>query len=420
MRRIVPLPLLAAVIFLAAAAPTPALATSSAACSTPAPGTMSCFARVLAEGFRPAIASTLSRLPAGYGPQRFHRAYSLPNLTPRLHGTSGSRKKQTIAIVDAYSSRTAFADLTHFDATFGLPVFPRCTRTITSACFQAMNQSGGTKLPRSAVPYGWDVEIALDVQVAHEICQNCRILLVEATSASFANLGKAVNTAVANGANVVSNSYGSYGADSSIGGTGPSAYDHPGHAIVAAGGDSGFGPSYPADLNTVVAVGGTSLRMSGNTYMSETTWNSSAKSATGSGCDTTSLARTWQKAVSTWAAVGCGIFRGMNDVSADADPNTGAAVYNSAGARPGWIQVGGTSLSAPLIAGAYALAANSGTVTYPASLAYAHPGALHDITSAGNLPGTQALPCTVIRQCTARAGYDLPTGLGTPHGLAGF
>ena len=108
-----------------------------------------------------------------------------------------------------------------------------------------MNQNGGTTLPTSGVPYGWDVEISLDVQVAHEICQNCKILLVEASSASFANLGKAVNTAVAKGANVVSNSYGSYGASSRIGGTGPSAYDHPGHAIVVAAGDSGFGPSYP-------------------------------------------------------------------------------------------------------------------------------------------------------------------------------
>jgi hypothetical protein len=114
---------------------------------------------------------------------------------------------------------------------------------------------------------------------------------------------------------------------------------------------------------------------------------------------------------STWAAVGCGILRGMNDVSADADPNSGAAVYDSAGSRPAWFVVGGTSLSAPLIAGVYGLAANSSTVNYPASLAYAHPGSLRDITSAGNLPGTRAFPCTVVRQCTAQAGYDLPTGL---------
>jgi subtilase family serine protease len=420
MRRFVLLPLLTAFVLLAAAMPTPALATSRAACSTPPPGTMSCLAQVVTQGVRPALAAALAGLPAGYGPLQFHRAYSLPMLTPRIAGTSGPRKKQTIAIVDAYSSRTAFADLTHFDATFGLPMFPRCTKAIRSACFQSMNQNGGTTLPKSAVPYGWDVEIALDVQVAHEICQNCKILLVEANSASFANLGKAVDTAVANGANVVSNSYGSYGASSHIGGTGASAYDHPGHAIVVAAGDSGFGPSYPASLNTVVAVGGTDLRLSGNTYMSETTWNNSATSATGSGCDDTSLARAWQKAVPTWAAVGCGIFRGMNDVSADADPNTGAAVYDSAGPRPGWFLVGGTSLSAPLIAGVYGLAANSSSVNYPASLAYAHPGALRDITSAGNLPGTPAFPCTVVRQCTARAGYDLPTGLGTPHGLAGF
>ena len=219
---------------------------------------------------------------------------------------------------------------------------------------------------------------------------------------------------------MVSNSYGSYGADSTIGGTGLSAYDHPGHAIVVAAGDSGFGPSYPADLNTVVAVGGTSLRMSGGAYGSETTWNNSPTSATGSGCDDTSLARTWQTAVSTWAAVGCGIFRGMNDVSADADPNTGAAVYDSAGARPGWLEVGGTSLAAPLIAGVYALAANSSTVRYPASLAYAHAGSLHDITSAGNLPRHASLPLhrdPPVHGPTGLRPADRPRHTARPRGL---
>jgi subtilase family serine protease len=419
MRRVRLLPLLAAGVFLSAVLPGTALATSRAACSGGPPGAMTCLAQVLTESLRPALASAQPRVPAGYGPGQFHHAYSLPNLTPHVKGTSGRRKPQTIAIVDAYSSRTAFADLTHFDSTFGLPVFPRCTTKIEAACFQVMNERGGTTLPASGVPSGWDIEISLDVQVAHEICQNCKIMLVEATSASFANLAAAENTAVANGADVVSNSYGSYGADSTLGGTGLSAYDHPGHAIVVAAGDSGFGPSYPADLDTVVAVGGTDLRMSGGTYASETTWNNGPSSATGSGCDDTSLAPTWQRAVTTWAAVGCGIFRGMNDVSADADPSTGAAVYDSAGGG-GWIEIGGTSLAAPLIAGVYGLAANSSTVAYPASLAYAHPGALHDVTSAGNLPGTPSFPCTVIRQCTARPGYDLPTGMGTPDGLAGF
>jgi subtilase family serine protease len=419
MRRVVLLPLVAGLVG-AAALPTSALASSRAACAAPPPGTMRCLARIVTSSrTRPAIAMTPFSLPLGYGPVQFHGAYALPRDTPLVAGTQKTRKKQTIAIVDAYSSPTAFVDLTRFDTTFGLPKFPRCSTTVKAACFQVMNQTGGTALPASGVPTGWDVEISLDVQAAHEICQNCKILLVEANSAGGANLGTAVNTAVAKGANVVSNSYGAYPLGSGAITTGKGAYSHPGHAIVVAGGDFGFGPSYPADLNTVVAVGGTNLQVtSSNTYGGETTWNSGGvQGATGSGCDNAATARTWQRAVSTWATTGCGSHRAMNDVSADADPATGAAVYDSA---YGWMQVGGTSLSAPLIAGVYGLAANSAGVSYPASLPYAHAASLHDVTSESDLPGMAGLSCAAPLQCTAATGYDLPTGLGTPNGIGGF
>jgi Subtilase family len=420
MRRVLVLPLLAALI-VAAALPGSALANSRAACSAPPPGAMRCFAQVLVPSrVHPAFAAAPFALPGGYGPLQFHGAYTLPNDTPLVAGTLRTRVKQTIAIVDAYSSPTAFADLTHFDATFGLPVFPRCAKKIKAACYQVMNQTGGTKLPTSGVPSGWDVEISLDVQVAHEICQNCKILLVEATSPQFADLAAAENTAIAQGAGVVSNSYGSYGSGSSLAGPSASAYNHPDHAIVVSAGDSGFGAAFPADLDTVIAVGGTNLQLgAGNTYGGETVWNNSATSATGSGCDDASPAPSWQMAVSTWAAIGCGSLRGMNDVSADADPNTGAAVYDTGGGF-GWIQVGGTSLAAPLIAGVYGLAANASTVSYPASLPYAHAASLHDVTSGNNLPGAGSFSCSSVLQCTAGAGYDLPTGLGTPNGVSGF
>jgi subtilase family serine protease len=419
MRGAVLLPLLAALGVGAGALPGTALATSRAACAAPPPGLMRCFARVAAPSrAHPAFAAPFS-LPGGYGPLQFHGAYSLPKDTPLVAGTLRTRQKQTIAIVDAYSSATAFADLTRFDSTFGLPVFPRCRTKKDAACYQVMNQTGGTKLPPSGVPSGWDVEISLDVQVAHEICQNCKILLVEATSPSFGDMGTAVDTAIAQGAAVVSNSYGAYGIGSSVAGSFSNPYNQPNHAIVVSAGDSGFGPAFPADLNTVVAVGGTNLQLgAGNTYGGETTWNNSATSATGSGCDDASPAPAWQTAVSTWAAIGCGTFRGMNDVSADADPNTGAAVYDTA--RGGWMQVGGTSLAAPLIAGVYGLAANAGTVSYPASLPYANAGSLRDVTSGSNLPGMDGFFCAAALQCNAAAGYDLPTGLGTPNGVSGF
>src|SRR5579871_2659749 len=286
MRRAVLLPVVAALA--AAALPSAAQAQSRAACATPAtPGTLQCFARVEVQpAQRPSLALAPFALPTGYGPVQFHGAYSLPKVTPLVAGSKTNRKAQTIAIVDAYNSPTAFADLRTFDTTFGLPAFPRCSTSVTTACFQAMNEAGGTTLPASGVPSGWDVEISLDVQVAHEICQNCKILLVEATAPTSADLGTAVNTAVAKGANVVSNSYGSYTLTSGAVATGKGAYAHPGHTIVVSAGDSGFGPAYPADLNTVVAVGGTNLQLGpNNTYGSESVWDNGATSATGSGCD---------------------------------------------------------------------------------------------------------------------------------------
>ena len=104
----------------------------------------------------------------------------------------------------------------------------------------------------------------------------------------------------------------------------------------------------------------------------------------------------------------------MTDVSADADPATGAAVYDTYG-YGGWLVVGGTSLSSPLIAGVYALAQNVSTWNYPAQSVYLSPGSLHDVTTGSN----GSCPVHPL-QCHAGVGYDLPTGIGTPNGLGGF
>ena len=257
-------------------------------------------------------------------------------------------------------------------------------------------------LPRKNA--GWALEISLDVQVAHEICQNCTIL-VEARTASFANLSTAVNTAASLGATVISNSYG--GSDS-----GPrAAYNHPGIAITASSGDAGYGVSSPASFNSVVAVGGTTLTLgAGNTYGTERVW-----SGAGSGCSPLNAARAFQRSTAGWGATGCATRRGVADVAADADPSTGAAVYDSTPyqGRKGWFVVGGTSLSAPLIAAVYALAGNAGSANYPASLAYGHTSSLHDVTTGSN--GS----CGTT-MCRGAVGYDGPTGVGTPNGLNAF
>lgn len=359
-----------------------------------------CFAMVRtgADG-----APIVSATPEGYSPQQFHTAYNLPD-------TTAAAKTQTIALVDAYADPNIKSDLATYDSTEGLPVFKECTSKTQKSCFAVLNEEGKV----SPLPGGdsdWGLEESLDVEVSHAICPTCRIVLFEANSNSFSDLATAVDTAASLGATEISNSYGSYEDDCS-----PSeapGYNHPNIAVTVSAGDYDAGVACPAVQNTVVAVGGTSLYLNSNgSYNYETVWNTAqGEEGTGGGCSTANTAQSWQTAVSTWAEIGCGSGRGMNDVSADADPYTGAAVYDSYG-YGGWIEVGGTSLASPLTAGVYGLAGNASSVAYPAQLAYENAGDLHDVTQGND--GT----CGV--QCNALTGYDLPTGLGSPNGLGAY
>jgi subtilase family serine protease len=333
--------------------------------------------------------------PKGYGPAQFRGAYGLP---------ATAATSQTIAIVDAYDDPNIAGDLNAYSAQFGLP---QCNDA--NPCFEKVNQEGKTgsyPQPNS----GWALEIALDVEVAHAVCPNCKILLVEANSASLANLAAAVNTAAKLGANEISNSYG--GSEFS-GEVSYSAYDQPGIAVTVASGDNGYGSfGFPAASPSVVAVGGTTLSLgSGNAWAGETAWSGS-----GSGCSLYVPAPAWQSFLTA-----CGGKRGTADVAADANPSTGAAVYDSVKyqGRSGWFQVGGTSLSSPLIAGVYALAGGASSL-YPAKDLYtaqsASPASLHDVISGTNGKCTAALAI----MCHAGAGYDGPTGVGTPNGIGAF
>jgi len=107
--------------------------------------------------------------------------------------------------------------------------------------------------------------------------------------------------------------------------------------------------------------------------------------------------------------------RTIADVSADADPNTGVAVYDSYASKgqKGWLVFGGTSVASPIIASVYALAGNAANVT-DGSYPYSHTSNLFDVTSGSN--GS----CGGTYLCTGEVGYDGPTGNGTPNGPTGF
>jgi hypothetical protein len=239
------------------------------------------------------------------------------------------------------------------------------------------------------------------------ICPNCHIILVEANSPDTGDLGTAVNTAVSLGADFVSNSYG--GSESSSDATfDTDYYNHPGVAITASSGDGGYGAEYPAASQYVTAVGGTSLTASSNSRgWAESVWGSpSGGEGTGSGCSADDPKPAWQ------TDAGCPR-RTNNDVAAVADPNTGVAIYDTYD-QGGWLEVGGTSASSPIIASVYALAGAPAPGTYPSSYIYARTSSLFDVTSGAD--GS----CSPAYLCTGETGYDGPTGWGTPDGTAAF
>jgi hypothetical protein len=365
-------------------------------CGAPRPGSVSCLAQRRTD-LKPLARGTVApfNAPWGYGyfPSDLQSAYNV--------GSTANGPQTTVAIVDAYDDPAIVADDAAYRSQFGLAA---CNTTTLSGCVTKVDELGAPgplPAPAAGANAGWATEEALDVDMVSALCQQCHILLVEANSASYQDLGVSVNSAVAEGAKYVSNSYG--GAEFS----GETAFDtayynHPGVVITASAGDSGYGVMYPAASPDVTAVGGTSLSTSGTSRG----WTESAWSGTGSGCSAYESKPAWQ------SDSGCSR-RTVADVSADADPNTGVAVYDSYH-EGGWAQVGGTSESSPIIAAVYAQANDITAGTYPSSYPYAHIGNLNDVTSGSN--GS----CSPAYFCAAQTGYDGPTGNGTPQGTAGF
>jgi hypothetical protein len=374
-----------------AATPVPAShGTYTHMCAAAKPGTRQCFAlRLNSAGVRPSISPNAT--PSGFGPSQLQSAYALSSLV--ASGGSGT----TVAIVDAYNDPDITSDLTTYRSQFGLP-----TCTTASGCFKVVNQNGATS-PLPTNDTGWSGEIALDVEMVSASCPACHILLVEANSANNSDLDTAVNYAAAH-AQIVSNSYG--GSETSSD-TSDSSYNHPGTLILASSGDEGYVVEFPASSPTVMAVGGTALKTASNSRgWTETVWNTSNSEGAGSGCSKYEAQPSWQTANTTIKSL-CSK-RAVADVSAVADPATGVAVLDSYGSG-GWTVYGGTSVASPLVAGIFAVTGHaSATPQFP----YANSSDFYDVTS-----GQTSSSCTNAL-CKAQAGWDGPTGIGTPNGAA--
>jgi subtilase family serine protease len=318
-----------------------------------------------------------SSAPVGLSPAVMKAAYGFS--TSNIAGAG-----KTIAIVDAYDLPTAEKDLNVFSTQFGLPA---CTTA--NGCFKKVNQTGGMKYPRANA--GWGLEIALDIEWAHAIAPGAKILLVEANSNSFTDLLAAEDYGAAH-ANYVSNSWG--GSEFS----GEKSYDahfvKSGVSFFVSSGDAGLPAEYPSASPNVISVGGTSLSLNTDlSFKSETGW-----SGGGGGCSQYETATSAQSGFGGYGQVSCAGKRATPDVSLDADPNSGASVYDSTkyNGKSGWWQVGGTSLSSPMWAGR-AAASGAGV-----NAAYIYGGniSFRDITS-----GNNGAACLV--------GYDLCSGLGS-------
>jgi hypothetical protein len=343
--------------------------------------------------------------PVGKTPAQIRHAYGYDNVAFNNGAITGDGNGQTVAIIDAYYDPNIVSDLHQFDAQFGLAdptfnVINQLGQTITSSVHPVTDPGG--------VGNSWELETALDVEWVHAAAPGAAILLVETNGADFDDLLQAGAALAAQhaGVSVVSMSF---GGDEFSGETSYDQYlatpnGHQGVTFVASTGDSGAPAEYPSVSPNVVAIGGTTLTLnSSGGYGSETGWAGS-----GGSLSTIETQPTFQNGVVTQSSTK----RAAPDVAMDADPNSGVAVYDSYdNASLPWVQVGGTSLSAPLFSGLIAVA-NQGRVTQSLGTLngtgdtlpklYTAPAAIfHDITSGNN--GNAAGP-----------GYDLVTGRGSP------
>jgi len=315
--------------------------------------------------------------PGGYAPSDLQTAYGL------IAASKNDGDGQTVAIVDAYDDPNAASDLSVYRSRYGLPACPA-----DNGCFSQQKYTSQTNA-------GWAGEESVDVDMVSAICPNCKILLVEAASASIGDLTTAERYATAH-ADYVSNSW--------SGNEGTTTYDGDYRAncgaIVAATGDAGHDATaqWPAILPRVIGVGGTSL--TSISPRAETAWLRA-----GSGCSKIYAKPGFQAGSNT----GCAM-RAEADASADADPRTGVAVYDTFH-HGGWLVFGGTSVATPIVASVFALAGND--AGDPVANLYSHASSLNDVTSGSD--GACGAPL-----CVAGPGWDGPTGLGSPKGIGAF
>jgi subtilase family serine protease len=365
-------------------------------------------AHTLAKRYEPAQA-TDAAAAAGVNPLSI--VAISPPLFPSIYSASGmpSASTATIGIITEGSMTQTVTDLKSFASSAGYPVPPVSVVTVGSA---GTDTSGVDE---------WNMDTQSSLAAAGGTIQS--MLLYTVKTLSDANLTSGYNKAVSdNLAKVINVSLGECETSAKSAGT-EAAEDQIFQTAVAQGqtfsvssGDSGSyecggstsQQSYPAVSPYVMAIGGTTLSTSGGTWVSETAWSctssstcpQSAQGGTGGGVSSTEAAPSWQTAAGVLGTPGK---RGVPDVSFDASPNSGALIL----IKGSNVQIGGTSLAAPLFTGFYTRiqAAHGNALPFPASTLYAgaasNPSWFHDVTSGTN------------GGYTAGTGWDYVTGYGS-------
>lgn len=380
---------------------------------------------------------------ACYSPTQLQTAYDLPGLYAR--GITG--KGQTIAIVDSFGSPTIQQDLDHFDAAFGLPA-PPSLKTIAPAGalppFDANNPD----------MVGWAEETTLDVEYAHAMAPQAKILVVATPTSEtegvqgFPEIVAAENYVVDHQlGDVISQSFGAteetFPTKGSLLALRSAFENARAHDVTVLGGTSDSGSTdyelnlqdvfrhrvvdWPASDPLVTAMGGTQLHLDaqGRRTAPDNVWNDVAFGvpAAGGGGRSHVFARPdFQRRVRT----GSGHRRGLPDLSMSAAVNGGVVVYLSIpGDQTGYYVFGGTSEATPLFSGIVSLADQLAGQR----LGWINPrlyqldrqpvSGIVDITLGDNTysePGPDGTPLFTVRGFSAKPGYDLASGLGTIDG----
>jgi subtilase family serine protease len=398
-------------------------------CALPeTPEQMECFALVRTDVMptlqvSPNVQGDVETCPfsVGYCPIDLQHAYKLPSLTNGID--------KTVAIVDAFGYHRAASDLAYFRKTMGLKA---CTTE--TKCLRIVNQEGNpSPLPPEPPPSDdWRGEQSLDLDMVSGICPNCKIVLVQTNNDYTTNLYDGVSMSEKHGFKYIGLSWGGKPENS-----GNPIFRHTGIVISAAAGDDGGGgsqggPIQPCTYAYVVCVGGTRLVHADNQRgWSETVWNdftldecgSSGDSpcgATGSACSTKISKPAWQ------TDQGCHM-RSAADTSATASLRDPVIVYNSEiepSCPPSecFFLFGGTSASTQIINAVYALAGNASLQTGAEYFWKHHSGHVNNVTSGNNIDPNLGIHCasSVTYICTARVGFNGPTGWGTPNGIDAY